>query len=118
MKITLRLTEIAMMGLGIYASSLLSFPWRLFLALFLILNIGMLGYQVTPKPGSISHNIFHYKGLAIRTSTIEVFKTQDIFILFGIILFSRTFFDRVFGYDLKSEKGFKYTHLGKIGKKH
>nr|WP_227009131.1 DUF4260 family protein [Christiangramia fulva] len=34
----------------------------------------------------------------------------------GIILFARSSFDRMPGYGLKYEKGYKFTHLGEIGK--
>lgn len=35
----------------------------------------------------------------------------------GIIIFGHASFDRFFGYGLKYENGFKFTHLGEIGKK-
>jgi len=35
----------------------------------------------------------------------------------GIILFGHSSMDRMFGYGLKLGQGFKYTHLGIIGKK-
>ncbi|OED39431.1 hypothetical protein AB832_04130 [Flavobacteriaceae bacterium (ex Bugula neritina AB1)] len=117
MKIIVQLEEIAMLGFGIYLFGLLSFPWWLFLALFLIPDIGMLGYLVNQNTGSICYNIFHHKGLALLIYIIGVFMAKDIFMLFGIILFSHASFDRVLGYGLKLEKGFKYTHLGEIGKK-
>ena len=36
----------------------------------------------------------------------------------GIILFGHSSMDRIFGYGLKQFLGFKYTHLGLIGKKY
>jgi hypothetical protein len=36
--------------------------------------------------------------------------------LIGVILFSHSSLDRMLGYGLKFEKGFKFTHLGEIGK--
>ena len=36
--------------------------------------------------------------------------------LAGVIMFSHAAFDRLLGYGLKYEKGFKFTHLGEIGK--
>lgn len=35
--------------------------------------------------------------------------------LAGIILFAHAAFDRILGYGLKYERGFKFTHLGEIG---
>jgi hypothetical protein len=36
--------------------------------------------------------------------------------LAGVVLFAHIAMDRALGYGLKYEKGFRYTHLGKIGK--
>jgi hypothetical protein len=35
----------------------------------------------------------------------------------GIVLFGHASMDRMLGYGLKTSEGFKYTHLGIIGKK-
>ena len=35
--------------------------------------------------------------------------------LVGIVLFAHAAFDRIVGYGLKYERGFKFTHLGEIG---
>ncbi|SEL60796.1 protein of unknown function [Aquimarina amphilecti] len=117
MKSTLQLEELAMLGLGIYMFSLLSFSWWLFLALFLIPDIGMLGYIINNKIGAFSYNIFHHKGLAILIYFIGIYYSDELIQLCGIILFSHACFDRILGYGLKYEKGFKFTHLGEIGKK-
>lgn len=37
--------------------------------------------------------------------------------LIGVILFAHAAMDRIFGYGTKCNKGFKYTHLGEIGRK-
>ncbi len=117
MKTTLQLEELAMLVLGIYLFSLLSFSWWLFLALFLVPDIGMLGYIINTKIGTFSYNIFHHKGIAIVIYLIGVYLSNEYLLLCGIILFSHSAFDRILGYGLKYEKGFKFTHLGEIGKK-
>ncbi len=62
------------------------------------------------------YNLFHHKGLAILLYFIGMYISSPILQLIGIILFSHASMDRVFGYGLKYDKGFKYTHLGEIGK--
>ncbi len=116
MKTTLQLEELAMLGLGIYLFSLLSFSWWLFLALFLVPDIGMLGYLINQKIGALTYNIFHHKGLAIFMYCVGIYLSNELIQLCGIILFSHAAFDRILGYGLKYEKGFKFTHLGEIGK--
>ncbi|WP_281986692.1 DUF4260 domain-containing protein [Aquimarina aggregata] len=117
MKITLQLEELAMLGLGIYAFNCLSYPWWLFLALFLVPDIGMLGYSINTKIGAACYNLFHHKGLAILIYFSGVFGNNEILQLSGSIIFAHAAFDRILGYGLKFEKGFKFTHLGEIGKK-
>lgn len=117
MKTNVQLEEIAMLGLGIYLFSLLPYPWWLFLALFLTPDIGMLGYAINNKIGAFFYNLFHHKGLAILLYIGGVYLDNQVLQLIGSLLFAHASFDRIFGYGLKLEKGFKFTHLGEIGKK-
>ena len=116
MKTFLKLEELLMFTLGIYFFSLLNFDWWWFLVLILTPDIGMLGYLFNTKTGAISYNIFHHKGVAIIIYLLGVYLSIPLCQLIGIILFSHASMDRIFGYGLKYEKGFKYTHLGEIGK--
>lgn len=104
-----------MFALGVYLFSLLSYPWWWFLALLLTPDVGMLGYLINTKIGGFLYNICHHKGLAIACYLTGVFLEVPYIQLVGVILFSHAALDRVFGYGLKYDKGFKYTHLGEIG---
>jgi len=116
MKNTLKLEEILMFALGIYLFSLLDYEWWWFLVLVLAPDIGMVGYALGNKIGAISYNLFHHKGLAIVLYLIGIYFSEPLLQLIGIILFSHASMDRIFGYGLKYDKGFKFTHLGEIGK--
>ena len=105
-----------MFVLGIYLFSLLPYPWWLFLALILAPDIGMLGYLFNDRIGAIIYNIFHHKGLAITFYLLGIYLSLPLCQLTGTILFSHASMDRMFGYGLKYDKGFKFTHLGEIGK--
>jgi hypothetical protein len=41
---------------------------------------------------------------------------NEVLQLGGIILFGHSSMDRMFSYGLKTFQGFKFTHLGEIGK--
>lgn len=116
MKTVLKIEEVSMFILGLYLFSLLNYPWWLFLALILAPDIGMLGYIFGNRIGAFAYNLFHHKGLGVLLYIIGVFYELPLFQLIGVILFSHAAMDRVFGYGLKYEKGFKFTHLGEIGK--
>ncbi|SDR80209.1 DUF4260 domain-containing protein [Christiangramia echinicola] len=115
MKITLKIEELIMLLLGIWAFNLQDLSWWWCIGLFFVPDFGMLGYLVNTKVGAIFYNIFHHKGLAIVIGLIGYYlKLQELEVA-GIILFAHSSFDRLLGYGLKYEKGFKFTHLGEIG---
>ena len=101
--------------LGIFAFSLLNFEWWWFPALLLTPDVGMIGYLFGSKTGAISYNLFHHKAVAVLVFSAGFYFTSEVLQLTGIILFAHSAFDRILGYGLKYEKGFKFTHLGEIG---
>ncbi|TAI47172.1 DUF4260 domain-containing protein [Flagellimonas allohymeniacidonis] len=117
MKNIIQLEEVLMFILGIYLFSILDYRWFWFLILILTPDIGMLGYLFGNKVGAVLYNIFHHKGLAIALYLLGIYFELPVMQLGGIILFSHSAMDRAMGYGLKYEKGFKFTHLGEIGKK-
>ena len=115
MKTVLKLEELLMFALGIYLFSLLEYSWWWFVVLLLTPDIGMLGYLFGNRIGAASYNLFHHKGLAIVFYLVGIYLSVSLWQLIGIILFSHASFDRIMGYGLKYDKGFKFTHLGEIG---
>lgn len=117
MKTSLKLEEALMFALGIYLFNFLDYEWWWFFVLILVPDIGMLGYLLGNRIGAFTYNIFHHKGLAIAVYLIGVYLSLPLLQLTGVILFSHASMDRIFGYGLKYNKGFKYTHLGELSKK-
>lgn len=116
MQWSLKLEESLMFIFGVYLFSTLNFEWWWFPALILLPDIGMLGYVINSKVGAVCYNLFHHKALAIALYLAGLYIVDDEIQLIGIILFSHSAMDRMFGYGLKYFKGFKHTHLGTIGK--
>jgi len=117
MKNLLKLEEAAMFGLSLYVLGSMNAEWWLYLLLLLGPDISMLGYLGGNKTGAICYNIFHHKGVAIAVFMAGLLLPNTLFEIIGIVLFGHSSMDRMFGYGLKTEEGFKYTHLGIIGKK-
>lgn len=115
MKNSLKLEEVLLFGLGVYLFSLLPFEWWWFLVLILVPDIGMLGYLFGNKTGALTYNLFHHKGVAIAIYLTGSYLSMPMIQLIGVILFAHSAMDRIFGYGLKYNKGFKFTHLGEIG---
>ncbi|MDP5199167.1 DUF4260 domain-containing protein [Flavobacterium sp. DG2-3] len=116
MKTVLKLEEASLFILGIFLFNRLNYEWWWFLALILAPDLSMLGYLFGNKIGAFFYNAFHHKGIALLIYAAGCYLNIEIMQLAGIILFSHSAMDRIFGYGLKYEKGFKYTHLGEIGK--
>jgi len=116
MKKALQLEEIAMFALGLVLFSELNISWWWFVGLFLAPDIGILGYLFNNKTGAIFYNIFHHTFLALIIYLIGYFTAFEFLQFIGVLLFSHASFDRIFGYGLKYKTGFKFTHLGEIGK--
>lgn len=115
MKGILKLEELAQFILGIVLFSQLNYAWWWFAALILLPDIGMLGYVFNTKIGTLVYNLFHNKVIGIAFILIGMFYLGETYTLVGIILFSHSALDRIFGYGLKYPDSFRNTHLGKVG---
>ena len=116
MKHLLKLEEAALLAFGIYLFSLTDYRWYWFPALILLPDLSMLGYLAGNKTGAWSYNLFHHRLFAMVFLVAGVVLMSEPLLLVGTILFSHIAMDRMFGYGLKYEKGFRFTHLGEIGK--
>ena len=114
---SLKLEELLMFILGIYLFSQLPYDWWWFLVLILLPDIGMIGYVFGNKTGAFLYNVFHHKGIALAIYLLGVYLANPLIQLTGVILFAHSAMDRIMGYGLKYDRGFKYTHLGEIGNK-
>jgi len=116
MKNIIKLEEMGMFLLSIYLFNQLHFSWWWFPLLLLAPDISALGYIINNKSGAILYNVFHHKGIAIVVYLAGIYLHNETIQLTGLILFAHSSMDRIFGYGLKYFEGFKFTHLGNIGK--
>ena len=117
MKNLLKLEELALFLVSIYILYYLDVAWWYYLLLFLGPDISMIGYAAGNKVGATLYNLFHHKGIAAILFVAGFILDQHVLMLAGIILFGHASMDRIFGYGLKYDRGFKFTHLGTIDKK-
>ena len=116
MKNVLKLEEVAMFGICVYALILFHVSWWVYLLILIAPDISFVGYTVGNKVGAFCYNLFHHKGVAIAIFlTGFILKNEGLQVI-GIILFGHSSMDRSLGYGLKLNEGFKYTHLGVLGK--
>lgn len=111
MKNIIRLEELAIFGLSVFAFSLLSFSWWFFPLLLFVPDLGMIGYIKSPKVGAIIYNLVHHRALSLLITGIGYYWNNEVVMLAGIMLFAHSSLDRVFDYGLKYTDDFKHTHL-------
>lgn len=116
MKNVIKLEELAMLALSIFALAHFDVAWWYYLILFLGPDISMLGYLLGNKTGAACYNLIHHKGIALALFLTGFIYGSWLLQVTGIILFGHSSMDRMFGYGLKYNEGFKFTHLGAIGK--
>jgi Domain of unknown function (DUF4260) len=116
MKYLLKLEELAMLGTAVCALVILQVSWWWWPLLVFGPDISMLGYFAGNKTGAYLYNLFHHKAVGIIVSVLGIYFNNDPLLIGGIVLFGHSSMDRVLGYGLKTDAGFKFTHLGPIGK--
>ena len=117
MKTVIKLEEFGLFLFGIYLFNQLDFAWWWFLVLILVPDLSMIGYVLGNKSGAFLYNLFHHRAVALAIHLVGIYSSNNLIQLTGIILFAHSSMDRMMGYGLKYESGFKFTHLGEIGKK-
>ncbi|MBI5370525.1 MAG: DUF4260 domain-containing protein [Sphingobacteriales bacterium] len=116
MKNILKLEEAGMLALSIFMLTRLEAAWWWYLLLLIGPDISMAGYLAGNKTGAACYNLFHHKGVAVACLLAGWLIPSVTLVLVGIVLFGHSSMDRALGYGLKTTEGFKYTHLGIIGK--
>jgi hypothetical protein len=117
MKTVIKLEELGLFILGIYFFNRLEYAWWWFLVLILAPDFSMIGYFFGNKVGAFCYNLVHHRGIAIVLYLVGIYYSNSAIQLSGVILFAHSAMDRMLGYGLKYETGFKFTHLGEIEKK-
>ncbi len=115
MKYILKAEEILLFILSLYVFHLLGFSWSLYFIFILVPDLSMLGYLINTKVGAYAYNFAHHKGLAVAVFLAGMYFQNTELQFSGLILFSHSSMDRIFGYGLKFTDSFHNTHLGKIG---
>lgn len=115
MKTLLKLEELAEALVATLVFAHLPYPWWYLPALFLLPDLGMLGYLMGPRTGAFTYNLLHHKALALAVGAAGWALGQPLLLLAGTVLLFHSAFDRLLGYGLKYATGFRHTHLGIIG---
>lgn len=118
MKNILKVEEVFLLGFAVYLFAGLDYAWWWFPLLFLVPDLGMVGYLGGVKLGAFTYNFVHHKGLAVFLFILGGLLPAQGLQLAGAVILGHSSFDRVMDYGLKYADDFKHTHLGWIGGKY
>jgi hypothetical protein len=113
-KILLKIEYAALLVLSVFLFSFLPFAWWWYLALFLVPDIGMVGYLFSSRVGAWTYNALHTLAVGISMYLVGYFFSNGFVELAGIIIIGHIGLDRLLGYGLKHADSFKHTHLGML----
>lgn len=114
MRNLLKLEYCALFILSIVLFAQTEYSWWIYLVLFFVPDIGMIGYLFNTRIGAFTYNILHHLGSAVIMIVLGVLLTSPICMLAGIILLGHSAFDRLVGYGLKYPDSFTHTHLSNL----
>lgn len=120
MSLLLKLENAALLIVALLIVALLAYylsdgSWWLFGVMILVPDLSMIGYVAGPRIGAWCYNIVH-TWLAPTTIGLMGWAAGSILLMqIALILSAHIAADRMLGYGLKHESGFKDTHLRRIG---
>ena len=115
MKRLLQLEELALFAGMLFIYPYFNLSWWWLIGCILLPDLGMVGYLLNTRTGAWSYNLFHHRGIAVVVAAIGYFSDSLPLLFTGYILLIHSAMDRILGYGLKYESGFRDTHLGPIG---
>lgn len=89
--------------------------WWLAVLVFFAPDLSFAAYAFGSRVGAVAYNLVHVYAFGAVLLALGVAGGMDQVAALGLLWMSHSGFDRMFGYGLKSEKGFSFTHLGPIG---
>lgn len=103
-------------GAAVFVASLVAYQWNhgswlLFVLLFLVPDVSMIGYAINTRIGAISYNAIHTYIGPLVLGGYALFVGRHLPLQLALIWISHIGFDRMLGFGLKYPSRFKDTHL-------
>lgn len=107
----LRVEGMAVLALVLGGYLMLDGSIWLLVILALAPDLSMIGYLAGPRIGSLSYNTVHTYTLPLTLGAVGFWIEMRLAVLIALIWAGHIGADRLLGYGLKFESGFKDTHL-------
>ena len=96
-----------MLALSILLYGLEGESWLLFVVLFLVPDLSMLGYLGGPRIGAVSYNLLHTHAPPGMLATFGLLAGSSLLVSVALVWFSHIGFDRMVGFGLKYPTDFR-----------
>lgn len=101
---------------AVWAYATVGASWVMFALLLLVPDVFMAGYARDSRVGALVYNIGHTYVVPFVLLCAFLALREPILLPVAIIWTAHIAMDRMLGFGLKLDTGFKDTHLGRIGK--
>lgn len=115
-RVLLRLEGLAILAVSLLAYAKLGGDWGTFGLFFFVPDLSFLGYLAGPSVGAVSYNFAHLLIGPLAVLAAGIFIPVPAAIMAGTIWAAHIGLDRALAYGLKYSGGFRFTHLGAIGR--
>ncbi len=113
-RLLLHLEGLAVLVAAIVCYGYQGYGWLAFILLLLVPDVTMVGYLVNNQPGSIVYNLGHTYSLPLLLGVLSLIFNAPLGLQLALIWLAHIGMDRMVGYGLKYEAGFKETHLSRV----
>lgn len=100
-------------GLSLLAYNWEHGSWLLFVLLFLVPDLSMIGYAMNPRIGAAAYNAIHTYVGPLLLAGYSLATNHHTALLLALIWVAHIGFDRMLGFGLKYSTAFKHTHLSR-----
>jgi hypothetical protein len=90
--------------------------WWCALLLFFAPDLSFFGYLFDARVGAVCYNLAHVYAVGALLLAWGIGMGIPILGALGALCLAHCGFDRMLGYGLKSPQGFRFTHLGVVGR--
>jgi hypothetical protein len=113
-KILITLENLTILFLAVYLYYVLQGSWLIFVILFLVPDVSMIGYLLNPKIGSYIYNAVHNYTIPVFLLILAAILRHDLLSQVSCIFAAHVALDRALGFGLKYPTHFKDTHTQRL----
>ena len=113
-RVWLRLEGLVVLAVSLGIVHLTHQPWWIIPLVLFLPDVFMAGYAKSSRVGAFVYNLGHSYLVPAALAVFAWHWSHPLLLAIGLIWFGHIGMDRLLGYGLKYDEGFKHTHLGDL----